>query len=77
LEPLKAEIVLTYVVPRQMTLEVSAMDDRVTILRRQVELYRRYLREGVDVTLATEYLRQITEDEAKLAQIESEGERRR
>jgi len=39
-------------------------------LRRRVALYRRYLREGVDAELASEYLRTIREDEAMLAQIE-------
>jgi len=41
------------------------------ILRRRIALYRRYLREGVDAALAGEYLRQIRDDEAELATIES------
>ena len=51
------------------------MRERVEFLRRRIELYRRYLREGVDIELAIEYLRQLSEDEAELAAIES-GKRR-
>jgi len=51
------------------------MKERAQILRRRIALYRRYLREGVDAALAGEYLRQIRDDEAELAAIES-GERR-
>jgi hypothetical protein len=40
------------------------------MLRRRLELYRRYLREGVDTALAAEYICQIAEDEAELAAIE-------
>ena len=47
------------------------MKERAEILRRRIALYRRYLREGVDATLAGEYLRQIRDDEAELATIES------
>ena len=45
------------------------------MLRRRIALYRRYLREGVDATLALEYVGQIRDDEAELAAIES-AERR-
>jgi hypothetical protein len=45
------------------------MNDRAEILRRKIELYRRYLREGVDITLATEYLREIAEAEAELERL--------
>ncbi len=47
-------------------------------LRRRVALYRRYLREGVEVELAAEYLKTIAADEAELAAIEgaSKGEKR-
>jgi len=45
------------------------MDERAEFLRRRIELYRRYLREGVDIDVAAEYLRQIAEDEGELAEI--------
>ena len=51
------------------------MEERVDTLRRRIALHRRYLREGVDSTLAEEYLRQLRDDEAELASIEA-GERR-
>ena len=51
------------------------MGERADTLRRRIVLYRRYLRHGVDATLALEYVRQIGEDEAELAAIES-AERR-
>ena len=41
------------------------------MLRRRIALYRRYLRDGVDAALAGEYVRQIRDDEAELAAIES------
>ena len=44
-------------------------EERAELLRRRLELYRRYLREGVDASLAEQYLRQIAEDEAELRQI--------
>ena len=50
-------------------------EDRATLLRQRIALYRRYLREGVEGGLALEYLRQIAEDEAELNRIEP-GERR-
>jgi hypothetical protein len=40
---------------------------RAEMLRRKIELYRRYLREGVDAALALDYLREIAEAEAELA----------
>jgi hypothetical protein len=49
--------------------------NRAELLRRRITLYRRYLREGVEGTLALEYLKQIAEDEAELNRIEP-GERR-
>ena len=49
------------------------MKERAEMLRRRTALYRRYLREGVDAALAGEYLRQIRDDEAELATIESSG----
>ena len=36
-------------------------------LRRKIELYRRYLREGVDAALAEIYLRELKDAEAELA----------
>jgi len=47
------------------------MEERADMLRRRIALYRRYLREGVDVALAGEYLRQLAEDETELTEIES------
>lgn len=46
-------------------------------LRRRIALYRRYLREGVEVELAAEYLKTIAADEAALAAIEGEKRPRR
>jgi len=51
------------------------MEERADVLRRRIALYRRYLREGVDAALVGEYVRQLWEDEAELAAIES-AERR-
>ena len=51
------------------------MEERADILRRRIALYRRYLREGVDAAIVGEYVRQLWEDEAELAAIES-AERR-
>jgi hypothetical protein len=51
------------------------MEERADMLRRRIALYRRYLREGVDATLALEYVAQIRDDEGELAAIES-AERR-
>jgi hypothetical protein len=45
------------------------MEERAELLRRRIELYRRYLRGGVDANLAEQYLRQIIEDEAELREI--------
>lgn len=50
------------------------MEDRAEILRRRIALYRRYLREGVNTALAAEYLRQIADDEAELAEIEASSD---
>jgi hypothetical protein len=51
------------------------MGERPDMLRRRTALYRRYLRDGVDATLALEYVAQIRDDESELAAIES-AERR-
>ena len=51
------------------------MEDRSHQLRQRIDLYRRYLREGVENGLALEYLRQIAEDEAVLRQIEADKRR--
>ncbi len=53
------------------------MDERSELLRHRIELYRRYLREGVDANLAAQYLREIGAAEAELAEIEGRSERRR
>jgi hypothetical protein len=45
------------------------MEERAELLRRRIELYRGYLREGVDASLPEQYLRQIVEDEAALREI--------
>ena len=50
---------------------------RAEHLRRRIELYRRYLREGVDAGLAADYLREIVEAEAELARIEGDGSDKR
>lgn len=41
-------------------------EDRATVLRRRIDLYREYLRQGVDADRAREYLRQILAAEAEL-----------
>src|SRR5437764_6259537 len=49
---------------------IGAMeDDRATLLRRRIELYRDTLRAGVTGKVAIGYLRQIESDEAELVQI--------
>ena len=51
-------------------------NDRATLLRRRIELYRDTLRAGVSGKIAIGYLRQIESDEAELVQIrhsEEEG----
>src|SRR5438874_9646628 len=49
---------------------ISSMeDDRATLLRRRIELYRDTLRVGVAGKVAIGYLRQIESDEAELVQI--------
>jgi hypothetical protein len=45
------------------------MEVRIEFLRRRIALYRDYLREGTDAPQASNYLRQIKEDEAELAVI--------
>jgi hypothetical protein len=45
------------------------MDDRPTELRRRIERYRSYLREGLSASFATIYLKQIADDEAELKRI--------
>lgn len=44
-------------------------DDRATLLRRRIDLYRETLRAGVSGKVAIGYLRQIESDEAELVQI--------
>jgi hypothetical protein len=46
------------------------VEDRAETLRQRIAHYRRLLREGVDAVLAAEYLQQIANDEAELADIE-------
>ncbi len=53
------------------------MEDRADFLRRRIELYRRYLREGADAALAAEYLRRVAEAQAELAKIEEAEKPRR
>jgi len=48
-------------------------EDRATVLRRRIELYRNYLKRGVDAELAREYLRQIMAAEAELQRIGRNG----
>ncbi len=52
-------------------------EDRATVLRRRIELYRNHLRRGVDAELAREYLRQIMAAEAELQRIAGNGTARR
>jgi hypothetical protein len=52
------------------------MSERAELLRRRIELYRRHLREGVDVVLAAEYLREIVATEAELQEIAGGTDRR-
>jgi hypothetical protein len=51
------------------------MEERAEFFRRRIELYRHYLREGVDAGLAVDYLRQIVEDEAELREIGTDRRR--
>jgi hypothetical protein len=44
-------------------------EDRATLLRRRIDLYRETLRAGVTGKVAIGYLRQIDSDEAELVQI--------
>ena len=52
------------------------MQKRAENLHRRIELYRRYLAEGVDADLARQYLDDIRTAEAELAEIEKGGEKR-
>jgi hypothetical protein len=45
------------------------MEERADILRRKIELLRRYLREGIAAALEVEYLFAILGAEAELAKI--------
>jgi len=47
-------------------------DDRATLLRRRIDLYRSYLKDGVDAECAREYLRQIMADQAELERANEE-----
>jgi cob(I)alamin adenosyltransferase len=51
------------------------MKERVQALRRLIDLYRRYLAEGVDEELAFKYLNQISNAEFELAIIEKTKDR--
>lgn len=51
------------------------MDSRVIALRRLIDLYREYLRAGVDTATAAIYLRRIGEIQDEILRIErGEGE---
>jgi hypothetical protein len=52
------------------------MEQRAETLRRRIALYRRYLAEGVDADLARQYLDHLAMDEAELAGIERDTEKR-
>ena len=52
------------------------MNPRAEEIRRKLALYRGYLASGAGPDLATIYLRQITQLEAQLRQIESESDKR-
>lgn len=45
------------------------VDERAETLCRRIVLYRSYLRQGVDAALAVDYLREIAEAEAALAEL--------
>jgi len=45
------------------------VDERTETLCRRIELYRTYLRQGVDAALAVDYLRQIAEAETALVEL--------
>jgi len=49
--------------------EGPLMDERAETLCRRIELYRRYLGQGVDAVLAADYLRETVEAEAALAEL--------
>jgi hypothetical protein len=44
--------------------------DRATVLRRRIDLYRSYLKKGADTERACEYLRQIMADQAELERVD-------
>ncbi len=48
------------------------MEDRAENLRRRITIYRRYLAEGVDSDLASQYLREILAAEKELERITRE-----
>jgi hypothetical protein len=47
------------------------VERRTEELRRRIELYRRYLREGTEAQLAHHYLEQIKRDRQELTEIEA------
>jgi hypothetical protein len=47
----------------------SRMDDKAQMLRRRIDLYRGYLREGLNADQARLYLDQLQRDEAELKAI--------
>jgi hypothetical protein len=49
------------------------VDDRAETLRRQIALYRDYLRAGIDAELAMNYLQEIALAEAELTELEGNG----
>lgn len=42
------------------------MEERRSLLRRKIDLLREYLKEGVDISIASSYLREIAEAELEL-----------
>jgi len=59
-----------------MSNEMLTIEQRIFILRRRIELYRRYLREGIDPEKAFDYLHEIAEAEAELADITGKPKRK-
>ena len=49
-------------------------DNRATVLREKIGLYRRYLANGIDSDLAVRYLREIKRMEAEFARLSNEGD---
>ena len=49
---------------------------KADVLRRRIALYRGYLREGVNASLAKDYLKEIAKAEATLAALNENGKKK-